>query len=104
MTPEEKTASMERANQKRRLRRLWASDSSIEEICEEIEMSAADLLLFAASLGLESRDQPDCYLPSPLEIRLAAARIRMGWSQSEREARLEGRLFDRLDNATERDS
>ena len=104
MTPEEKAASMERANQKRRLRRLWASDSSLEEICEEVGMEEQALLRFAGELGLQDRQAPECYLPSPLEIRLATARIRMGWTQVEREARLEGRLSDRLDNATGRDN
>lgn len=104
MTPEEKAASKERANQKRRLRRLWASDSSLDEICEEMGMEAQALLRFAGELGLQDREAPECYLPSPLEIRLASARIRMGWTQVEREARLGGRLSDRLDYATEQDN
>ena len=67
-------------------------------------MEAQALLRFAGELGLQAREAPECYLPTPLEIRLATASIRMGWSQVEREARLEGRLTDRLDNATGRDN
>jgi hypothetical protein len=100
MTPEEKLASKDRANQKRRLRRLWSSDSSLDEICEEMGMGEDELLAYAAGLGLKDRDPPDCYIPTPLEIRLATASIRMGWTQAERDARLEGRLSDRLEDAT----
>lgn len=67
-------------------------------------MEAQALLHFAGELGLQDREAPECYLPTPLEIRLATAAIRMGWTQVEREARLEGRLTDRLDNATGRDN
>lgn len=100
MTPEELSAAKERANQKRRLRRLWASDCTFDEMCEEMGMAEPVLRQYAAALGLTDRPDPDCYVPSLLEIKLAAAQIRMGWTQVEREARLEGRLSDRLDNAT----
>ena len=104
MTPEELSAAKDRANQKRRLRRLWASDCSFEELCEEMGMAAPELRRYAATLGLTDRPDPDCYVPSPLDIKIAAAQIRMGWTQVEREARLEGRLSDRLDNATGSDN
>ena len=104
MTPEELSAAKERANQKRRLRRLWVSDSSLEEICEEMGMAEPVLRQYAAALGLTDRPDPDCYVPTPLEIKLAAAQIRMGWTQAERESRLGGRQSDRLDNATGSDN
>lgn len=99
MTPEELSAAKERANQKRRLRRLWVSDASIEEVCEEMGMAAPDLLRYAASLGLTDRKEPGCYIPTPLEIKIATAQIRMAWTQPEREARL-----GRIDNATRSDN
>jgi hypothetical protein len=104
MTPEELAAAKAGANQKRRLRRLWKSDASWEEICEEMGLESESLRAFAGSLGLHDRPDPDCYLPTESEIRQAAASIRMGWSQAEREARLGGRLGDRMDNATGSDN
>jgi hypothetical protein len=104
MTPDELAAAKERANQKRRLRRLWVSDASWDEVCEEMGLEPESLRAFAATLGLYDRPDPDIYLPTPQEIKVAAANIRMGWSQAEREARLEGRLHDRMDNATRSDN
>ena len=49
------------------------------------------LLAYAATLGLTDRVEPDVYVPTPAQIREAAARIRFGWTQAEREARLGGR-------------
>jgi hypothetical protein len=104
MTPEELASAKERANQKRRLRRLWASDSSWDEVCEEMGMGSEELRAYAATLGLDVRPEPDCFIPTPLEIKKAAAEIRMGWSQAEREARLGGRVFDRMNKATGSDN
>jgi hypothetical protein len=104
MTPEELAASKKRANQKRRLSRLWVSESSLGEICEEMGMAEPELLRYAATLGLTDRPEPDCYVPTPLEIKVAAAQIRAGWTQAERESRLGGRQSDRLDNATRDDN
>lgn len=100
MTPEELSAAKERANLKRRVRRLWAGDSSFSEICDEVGMDEAGLRAFAATLGLVDREEPECYLPSPEEIRLATARIRSGWTQAEREARLEAARSVRMGDAT----
>lgn len=91
LTPEEKAANKERANLKRRIRRLWAGDLTMQEICEEMEMSLEEVLEHARALGLGERDDPDVFVPTPEQIRLEAAKIRMGWSESEREARLNGR-------------
>lgn len=99
MTPDELSAAKERANQKRRLRRLWASDASLEEVCEEMGMAEPVLRQYAAALGLTDRPAPDCYVPTPLEIKIATAQIRMAWTQHEREARL-----GRMDNATRSDN
>jgi hypothetical protein len=104
MTPEELAASEERANQKRKFRRLWKGDSSHGEICEEMGMTEEQVAAFAASLGLGEREEPDVYIPSPEDIRMACARIRAGWSQVEREARLEAARSARMDIATGHDT
>lgn len=89
MTPDELEAAKERANLKRRIRRLWVGDSSFAEICEEVGMAEEALRAFAAAMGLADREEPEFYLPSKSAIRLETARIRAGWTQAEREARLE---------------
>lgn len=100
MTPEELKTAKEGANLKRRVRRLWAGDSSLAEICDEVGMDEPALRAFAATLGLVDREEPECYLPSPQEIRLATARIRSEWTQAEREARLEAARSVRMSDAT----
>lgn len=100
MTPEELKAAKEGANLKRRVRRLWAGDSSFCEICDEVGMDEPTLRAFAATLGLVDREEPECYLPSPEAIRLATAQIRSEWTQAEREARLEAARTVRMSDAT----
>lgn len=90
MTPEELAASLEGANLKRRLRRRWKSDASLDELATEFGVTLDELARMADDLGLGEREA-ECYLPTPEEIRLACARLRAGWSESERESRLEGR-------------
>lgn len=85
--PEEIEANRARANQKRRLRHLWKGELTLEEICEEMEMREPELLAFADSLGLAERPEFDTYIPTPEQIRLAAAAIRAAWSPAELEAR-----------------
>lgn len=89
MTPDELAASLEGANRKRRLRRRWKSDASLEELAAEFGVSHAELLGMAGDLGLGPREA-ECYLPSPEDIRLACAKLRAEWSESERESRLGG--------------
>lgn len=100
MTPAELAAAKERANLKRRVRRLWAGDSTIAEICEEVEMTEEELRAFAVGLGLGERQEPTFYLPTPQEIRMETASIRAGWSQAERESRLEAARSCRMSDAT----
>lgn len=84
---EEIEANRARANEKRRLRHLWKGEHTLDEISEEMGLDEDELLAFADSLGLEERPEIDVYLPSPEEIRLAAAEIRAGWTPAELEAR-----------------
>lgn len=104
LTPEEIAAGKERANAKRRFRRLWAGDLTTQEICEELGWTIEAVHEFAASLGLSERVEPDVYIPSESEIRLVAAQIRMQWTPAEREARMAPRYFGKMDNATQRDN
>jgi hypothetical protein len=85
--PEEIEANRARANEKRRLRHLWKGELTLEEICDEMGMGESALLEFATSLGLGERPEFDVYMPSPEQIRLAAAEIRAGWTTAELEAR-----------------
>lgn len=99
---EEIRANKEQANRKRKLRKLWSySDLTFEEVCDEMEMPASELLAFAASLGLPERQEPNVFIPTPEQIRVAAAEIRASWSEADREARLGAGIFCRMNNATE---
>lgn len=99
LTPEGKAA----ANRKRQFHRLWKSDCTHDELCDEMSMTPVEVRAFADSLGLGDRPEPEPYLPSPDEIRLQCAVFRSGWSQAEREARLDGRPLGRINKATGRD-
>jgi len=85
--PDQIAANRESANKKRKLRHLWKGELSFQEICEEMGMSPIALLAYAASLGLGERPEVEVYIPTPEQIRLAAAAIRAGWSPAELEAR-----------------
>lgn len=87
LTPEEIAEAKEAANAKRRIRRLWSGDLTMQEICEEVGMPEDEFLAAAAALGLYDRPEPDVFIPTPEQIRLAAAQIRAGWSRAELEAR-----------------
>ena len=104
MTPAELAASKERANRKRQLHRLWAGDSSLDEICDDLGMTEDEVLEFAKSLGLPPRSEPEFFLPTPEEIRLECATIRAGWTQMERESRRAAAWSARMDNATGHDT
>jgi hypothetical protein len=87
--PEEVEANRALANDKRKLRHLWKGELTLAEIADEMELSEAGVLEFAETLGLDIDERPeiDCFIPTPEEIRLAAAEIRAGWSPAELEAR-----------------
>lgn len=104
MTPAEIAASKDRANKKRQLHRLWVGDSSFDEICDDLGMTAEEVLDFAASLGLGERPEPEFFLPTPEAIRLACAEIRAKWTEAERECRRSAAWSARLEDATGHDT
>lgn len=104
LSPEEIAAGKERANAKRRFRRLWAGDLTTEEICEELGWTLEAVSDFATALGLGERVEPDVFIPTEDEIRIAAAEIRLRWTPAEREARTVAGWSGRLEEATTRDN
>jgi hypothetical protein len=95
-------ANKEAANRKRKLRRLWSfSDLTFDEVCDEMGMTEPELLAYAKSLGMKDRVEPPVYMPTPERIRVAAAKIRAGWTEAERESRLGAGAFVRMNMATE---
>ena len=87
LTPEELIEHKERANRKRQIRHLWKGELTDGEIAEEMGLSLGELLQFAEQLGLPARKESCVFLPTPEQIRLAAAAIRAGWTRAELEAR-----------------
>jgi hypothetical protein len=87
LTPQQIADAKKAANLKRRVKRLWKGDLTLDEICEETGMPSDEFLALAASMGLVNRPEPDVYIPTIEEIRLAAASVRSGWSQTELESR-----------------
>ena len=79
------------ANQKRALRKLWVGDQTLEEIRDDLGITAEELRAAAIELNLPAERPPPPYLPTPAEIRQACAAFRMKCTAAEREARL-GRL------------
>lgn len=85
-------------SRRRRLRRLWQGESTTEEIASELGLTEGEIMAVAEDLRLPERTTADIYLPSTLEIRLATAKIRSRWTQSEREARLGAAWSVRMNN------
>lgn len=75
-------------NKKRSLRRLWRGDLTNDEICDELGFTKDQLEEARVLLDLPEREEPDVYVPTQEEIRMACARIRSSWSQSTREQRI----------------
>lgn len=92
------------ANGKRRLRSLWIRPVTIEEISLEMDLSMSELARAAAMLGLPEREEPEVYMPTELQIKLAAAEIRASWTQQEREDRLKAAHTSRGSSGTIKDT
>lgn len=84
------------AKGKRKLRRLWKGELTLDEVASEMDVSLDGLFQLAATLGLHDRVEPDVYMPTTLEIQKAAARIRSEWTSHEREERLKAAHSARL--------
>lgn len=97
LTPEQIVEIKAAANFKRRIKRLWAGDLTLIEICEEIGMTEDEFLGHAKLLGLENRPEPDVYVPTLEEIRMAAAEIRAGWPPDVLESRRVVRRYGMLE-------
>ena len=63
-------------NKKRSLRRLWRGDLTNDEICDELGFTKDQLEEARVLLDLPEREEPDVYVPTQEEIRMACARIR----------------------------
>lgn len=87
-------------NQKRAIRHLWKGELTLGEIAEELGLTLQQLDEIALRLDLPDRPDSNVFLPSREEILLAAAAIRAGWTQAEREARLVGGWRCTMDVAT----
>ena len=101
------------ANQKRALRRLWEENLTLDEIAsdltfstyewrEDAEVTEFDVpAVLRAAMYLCLGPRPNVPPPpSQEEIRIAAAKIRAGWTQAERESRLRSAWGGTLDSAT----
>jgi hypothetical protein len=87
LTPEQAAEAQAAANLKRRIKRLWKGDLTLEEIREETGMPVEEFLALAAGMGLVDRPEPDVYIPTADQIRMDTAAIRAAWSKSELESR-----------------
>ena len=72
-------------------------DADVDALVQEMRLSPDAVAAMAAEMGLGERVEPECYLPTPEEIRLATARLRSGWTQSELDSRLGGAGLGRMD-------
>jgi hypothetical protein len=75
-----------------------------ELVVERLFLTPAAVLELAAAMGLGERKEPECYLPSPEEIRVETARMRASWTQTERDSHLQGAPTGRMEYAPRRDT
>lgn len=86
----------ERANFRRRFRRLWRGKLPFDVICERLDVEPGEAMEIAESLGLGERNAPDVYYPTPEEIRLKAAAMKGKWTPDERDYRLRGASVEQI--------
>jgi hypothetical protein len=72
-------------------------EADVDAVVQEMRLSPDAVTAMAAEMGLGERVEPECYLPSAEEIRLATARLRSGWTQAELDSRLGGAGLGRMD-------
>lgn len=66
-------------------------------LANELQLTPDQIVALAASMGLGERVEPECHLPTAAEIRLETAAFRAAWSQAERDARVQGPTFGKMD-------
>lgn len=59
-------------------------------VVAEMRLDPDAVVALAKEMGLGEREEPECYIPTPEEIRLATAKILAGLTPEEREQRLGG--------------
>lgn len=72
-------------------------EADVDAVVQEMRLSPDAIAAMAAEMGLGERVEPECYLPTAEEIRMATARLRSQWTQSELESRLGGSSFGKMD-------
>lgn len=90
-----------RASVEKAMRALEADGKRVslspDLVVEEMALSQDGVAALALEMGLGERVEPECHIPTAEEIRLETAKFRQGWSQAERESRLQGPSFGRLE-------
>jgi hypothetical protein len=72
-------------------------EADVDALVQEMRLSPDAIAAMAAEMGLGERVEPECYLPTAEEIRLATARLRSQWTPAELESRLGGSSFGKMD-------
>jgi hypothetical protein len=75
-----------------------------ERMAAEMSLTDAQVAALAVEMGLGPRGEPECYLPPPEEIREETAKFRASWTPAERESRLRGPTYGRMEYDTRRDN
>ena len=69
----------------------------VAALVAQMRLDPDQIKAMADEMGLGPRVEPECYLPTPEEIRIATARLRAEWSPSELESHLAGGRRGRLE-------
>jgi hypothetical protein len=72
------------------LRMLWSSDADMQEICDDLSLTEAQVCQMARDLDLGPRPRSPAFIPTPEQIRLMTAKIRYGWTKVEHVRRRAG--------------
>jgi hypothetical protein len=72
-------------------------EADVDALVQEMRLSPDAIAAMAAEMGLGERVEPECYLPTAEEIRLATARLRSQWTPAELESRLGGAGLGRME-------
>ena len=71
------------------IRRTYADQALLnDDIASDLDMNEAEYLEACVAIGLEPRVNPPIYVPTQMDIMMAAAEIRANWTQADRDERL----------------